>query len=220
MKRFTLTKKLKEKATAPIPTEIERPTERREPPFRKWFFRSFLFIIFLGIVYIVFKDLIFVEIKGLVRPEKITVKAPFDGTFIAFASVGDLVEKDHPIGKIYNSKVESEIKSLQETLKLLLSWKERLEEENSLRGKLEELTLSTRTYSLSDLATLRKELQSLYRERGYKDAGKRGQREGRMRPWEAPQRHPKARRRKVGVVLDKVDAFPHRTFSDRDPTGF
>ncbi|GAB6076744.1 HlyD family secretion protein [Desulfurobacterium crinifex] len=165
MKRFTLTKKLKEKASAPIPTEIERPTERKEPPLRKWFFRSFLLIIFLGIVYIVFKDVIFVEIKGLVKPEKITVKAPFDGTFIAFASIGDVVEKDHLIGKIYNSKVESGIKSLQETLKLLLSWEDRLKEENSLRRKLEKLTLSTRTYSLSDPITLRKELRSLYRER-------------------------------------------------------
>lgn len=169
MRRFSLSERFKRKASAPLPTDIERPQEGKEPVLRKWLLRGVILLFLAGLFYFVFKDVIFVKVKGLVRPEKIIVQARTDGTFIAFASVGDIVEPGKVVGKIYNPAVESEIRSLKSTLNLLLNWRDKLEKENLSRKeqlefnyKLSELSEAAR---FSDPETIRKELNTLYRER-------------------------------------------------------
>ncbi len=169
MKRFSLSERFKKKASAPLPTDIERPGREKEPILRKWLLRGTILLILIGLVYFVFKDILFVKVKGLVKPEKIVVQSNTDGTFIAFASVGDELDPGKIVGKVYNPEIESEIKSLKSTLNLLLNWRNKLEEENLLRKKQLELN-----YNLNELSestrflapeTLRKELNDLYQER-------------------------------------------------------
>ena len=169
MKRFSLSERFKKKASAPLPTDIERPGREKEPVLRKWLLRGTILLILIGLIYFVFKDIFFVKVKGLIKPEKIVVQSNTDGTFIAFASVGDELDPGKIVGKVYNPEIESEIKSLKSTLNLLLNWRNKLEEENLLRKKQLELN-----YNLNELSestrflepeTLRKELNDLYRER-------------------------------------------------------
>jgi len=133
MKRFKLSDKLKERSKAPLPTEIERPTERKEPVLRKWLIRGISLLVILLIFYVLFKDVFMSEVDGLIEPEKITVQAPTDGTVITFFAKGDTVPANKVIAKIYNPELEESIKSLKETISLLMKWKEELKEENEKR---------------------------------------------------------------------------------------
>ena len=169
MKRFSLSERFKKKAAAPLPTEIERPQKEREPVLRKWLLRSFILILLAGTIYFVFKDVFFVKVKGLIKPEKITVQSNIDGVFIAFASVGDTVEPNKVIGKVYNPSVESEINALKDTLNLLLNWREKLKQENLSRKELSEFNYKlneiSQSMKFSNPKTIKKELESFYRER-------------------------------------------------------
>ena len=169
MKRFKLSDALKKKATAPVPTELERPVQAKESPIRKWILRIIIFFIFLSIVYFVFRDIFFVEVKGLIKPEKIVVYAPFNGVFISFTFVGSIVEPNKPIGKIYNPEIESEIKALKDTLKLLVFWRKKLKEENNNRKELEKINQEirnlTQLYDVPNPQLLKKSLNYLYKQR-------------------------------------------------------
>lgn len=169
MKRFPLSEKFKKKATAPLPTEIERPQAEKEPVLRKWLLRGVLIILLVGVIYFVFRDIFFVKVKGLVKPEKITVQANTDGVFIALASVGETVEPNRVVGKIYNPAIEAEIKALNESIKLLTAWREKLKSENLTRKELTEfnlqLTKASQSLKFSSPETIRKKLESLYEER-------------------------------------------------------
>lgn len=169
MKRFSFSNKLKQKAKAPVPTEIERPVQEKEPVLRKWVLRGFLVALVIALAYFVFKDILFTEVKGLVKPEKIVVQSNTDGIFISMVSVGDIVEPNRLIAKVYNPDLEAEIKSLKQTLELLISWRDKLKKENLARKELTEFNqeLSTLSTSLtfSDTETIRKQLKALYRER-------------------------------------------------------
>jgi len=133
MKRFRFSEKLKEKARAPVPTEIERPTERKEPVLRRWLIRGISLLVVILLFYILFKDVFVSEVDGLIEPEKITVQAPTDGTVITFFSEGDTVPPNKTIAKIYNPEIEESIKSLKDTIAMLLKWKEELKAENERR---------------------------------------------------------------------------------------
>ena len=169
MKRFSFSSKLRQKAKAPIPTEIERPTQEKEPVLRKWLLRSFLIALVIALAYFVFRDILFTEVKGLVKPEKIVVQSNTDGIFISMVSIGDVVEPNHLIAKVYNPDLEAEIGALKQTLNLLISWRDRLKDENLVRKELTEFNqkLSTLSASLtfSDPETIKKQLKALYRER-------------------------------------------------------
>ena len=169
MKRFSLSERFKKKASAPLPTDIERPGREKEPVLRKWLLRGTILLILIGLIYFVFKDIFFVKVKGLIKPEKIVIQSNIDGTFIAFASIGDELDPGKIVGKVYNPEIESEIKSLKSTLNLLLNWRSKLEEENLLRRKQLELSYNLSKLSEStkflDPKTIRTELNNLYRER-------------------------------------------------------
>jgi hypothetical protein len=171
MKRFSLSEKFKRKAAAKAPLEIERPSKQEEPLLRKWFLRGILLLMVAALAYFVLKDVFFVEVRGLIRPEKITVESPSDGIFIPLASVGDVVEPNKPVAKIYNPQLEAEIKALTKSLRLLELWREKLKEENAARKELEELRQKVdkafRLYTVPDPKALREELDSLYQQRKY-----------------------------------------------------
>jgi len=148
MRRFKLSTKLKEKAQAPLPTEIERPGAPKEPAVRKWLLRLITLAALLGVIYFVFKDIFLTEIDGLIEPEKITVQAPTDGTLITYYDKGDTVPPNKVIAKIYNPEVEESLQGLKETLKVLLKWKEELKSENIRRKEEIEENRKTATFSL------------------------------------------------------------------------
>ena len=171
MRRFSLSERFKKKASAPLPTDIERPQGEKEPVLRKWLLRGVILFFLASLIYFVFKDVLFVKVKGLIKPEKITVLSNTDGVFISMASVGDILNPGKVVGKVYNPAIESEIKSLKSTLSLLLSWREKLKKENlsrkerlELKYKLSELSEAIR---FSDPQTIRKELNTLFRERAF-----------------------------------------------------
>jgi len=176
MKRVKFSEKLKERSRAPVPTEIERPTERKEPVLRKWLVRGITLLVLLLLIYVLFKDVFTSQVDGLIEPERITVQAPTDGTVITFYSKGDTVPAGKTIAKIYNPELEESIRSLKETLQILIKWREQLKEENE-RRKLDikqnkELTkfslvatVPTKEELARAIAALKKKEVALVRER-------------------------------------------------------
>jgi len=133
MRRFKLSEKLRKKAQAPLPTEIERPTGEKEPKFRKWLIRIISISIVLAIAYILFQNIFISKVDGLIEPEEITVESPADGTILSFFDEGDFVPAGKTIAKVFNPEVEKSIKDLNFTIRELIKWKKELEKENQRR---------------------------------------------------------------------------------------
>ncbi len=166
MKKFTLSKKLKEKAQAPESIELERP-EAKEYTLRKWFIRLAPLVLIGVVLYFIFKDVFFLELDGLIVPEKVKYTSPIEGRFIAYAKVGDVVEPNKVIGKIYNPSFETEKKVLSENLQMYTMWKEKLKNENFNRKKLnlinQEIAKLNQISRIDNPESIKKEIELLKR---------------------------------------------------------
>ncbi|WP_457643183.1 HlyD family secretion protein [Persephonella sp.] len=158
MKRFTVSKKLKESMSSPKPPEVQREVSEKIPFWRKYFLQIVIVIFMILFVWFVFNVLYREKIKGLVKFEKITLEAPVSGTFIALASDGEVVERNHVIGKIINPELDEKIKALKDELTFLEKLKKDLEKEKQLKNKMIAFNQLLTIYNLPDRKSIQKRL--------------------------------------------------------------
>ena len=126
MRRFSISRKLRERFRAPTPLEVEHPPPIPPSKARKWFLRIASLLIFGGLLIIIFKEFLTYRFSGVVEPEKSVIYSTVPGRFKPRVKVGDDVEKGQVIGVIENPVKKQEIKALRERIEKLKELKEEL----------------------------------------------------------------------------------------------
>ena len=147
MKRFSISKNLRERFRAPTPLEVEHPPPLPPSRARKWFLRIVSFFIFIGILIVLFREFFTYRFTGIIESDKSVIYSTISGKFESYVKVGNKVEKGKVIGIIKNPSREKEIEALIQKIKKLEKIKKKISKEGTRKAKQDKILVTLRVNS-------------------------------------------------------------------------